>query len=146
MRPVDGQVPWTWLPSTIPFLSPSLFPAVGSHHLHPLSRSHCSKSCAWVAFSKQPLHCCWQVWSDACVSWCSPCWQGPLGPTIAQLSAVLALSLLPLCCPHPSSFKSDLVSSVSPTMLLGEHTYGLFLLPYFMKWYSGQKGCTHWMC
>lgn len=58
---------------------------------------------------------------------------GSLGPMIAQLSAVLALPLLPLCCHHPSSFKSDLVSSVSPTMLLGEHTYGLSLLPHFMK-------------
>lgn len=64
-------------------------------------------------------------------SWCFLCWQGPLGPTIAQLSAVLALPLLPLCC--PSSFQSGLVSSISPTMLLGEGAYGPYLLLHFMK-------------
>ena len=118
-------------PSSAPLCSPP------SIHLHPPLCSHCYKFCVLVAFSKQPPPSWQQVWPYASVSWCFLCWQGPLGPTIAQLSAALALPLLPLCC--PSSFQPGLVSSVSPTMLLGEHFYGPYLLLHFMKWYSGQS-------
>lgn len=134
--PAGGWAPWTCLPSTTAFLSPSPFPSLCSHHLNPSHSFHWWGSCCWVAFSEIAT-----AFLVANMVWClcilvllalaktlgySQC------PTLCCTRFALATTLLP-------SSKSTYIRfgpHVSPTILPGEHISGSSLLPQFMKWYS----------
>lgn len=106
--------PWTCLPSSTTFLSPSLLPALCSKHLHPSLPTHWCGSCTCVAFSEianaflmasTVWHLCFLVF---------PVLAKTLGDQKVPNSALLALPLLPLCCPHPRSLISILQSMSAP--------------------------------
>lgn len=111
---VGVWTPWTRLSSSTAFLSPSLLPALCSKHLHPLFPNHWCGSCTCVAFSEiataflmasMVWHLCFLVF---------PVLAKTVGDQKVPDSALLALPLLLLCCPHPTSLISVFQSMSAP--------------------------------
>lgn len=58
-------------------------------------------------------------------------WHRHWGTASARLCALFALSLLPLCCPHPSSLILGLISMPAPPCFPGPHFWPSPAIPFY---------------